>query len=403
MKVAFFLVILIVAVVLLLSLGFRREPAPPPEISIPATAPVKPVVVEKAPPPPEQEKPQVPLVEAPPAALPTVPDKPVPPEKVAEAFKYAQNGDAKSLSSLVRRHPGLLRSTGREGMFLLHCAATWGKVDAVRILLDAGAQVDALDKGRCTPLHEASSRDNVEVIRLLLDRGANLHARTESGWEPLHQASDGCPRAIAELLLSRGANVNAQTNDGRSALHMASMNNRTKGKDRIDLLLKNGADVHARTDIGYTPLHYARDADIALMLINAGSDTTAKDRDQKTPLEVAEKLNRADVVELLKKHEGANAGKALRGGAKQGIRPPEPPPGTFSIADQELLIFFRLVCVVTEPININFPDSLQSIRRIKHLMGCCLADKRVELLRFYADLKCFLPSLLLAHVSTHFE
>ncbi|KAJ3110792.1 DNA-binding transcription factor yap1 [Phlyctochytrium bullatum] len=72
----------------------------------------------------------------------------------------------------------------------LHCAAEAARVDGVRLLLDGGAHVDALDGNGCTPLFVACDRENVEVLQLLLDVGADpKHVGKKTGETVLHVAS----------------------------------------------------------------------------------------------------------------------------------------------------------------------------------------------------------------------
>src|SRR6266568_889899 len=55
----------------------------------------------------------------------------------------------------------------------LHIVAIWGDVDSARVLLDAGAEIDAKGEEECTPLHEAIIQGHVETARFLVLRGAD--------------------------------------------------------------------------------------------------------------------------------------------------------------------------------------------------------------------------------------
>ncbi len=58
----------------------------------------------------------------------------------------------------------------------LHCAALWGRYEIARLLIDAGADVNALTDRKSTPLHDAARMANVKMARLLLDKGAKRDA-----------------------------------------------------------------------------------------------------------------------------------------------------------------------------------------------------------------------------------
>jgi hemoglobin len=76
----------------------------------------------------------------------------------------------------------------------------------VRALIRAGATVDACDGvTRCTPLHMAARRGNVEVAETLLDCGANIEARDSRRDTPLRRAVNCGRIGVAALLLAKGA------------------------------------------------------------------------------------------------------------------------------------------------------------------------------------------------------
>src|SRR5437762_2993799 len=80
--------------------------------------------------------------------------------------------------------------------------------EIVRGLLHAGADVNAAGGvTRATPLHMAARRDHVGIARVLLDAGAAIDARDKKGVTPLQRAISCRQRAVAELLRVRGAST----------------------------------------------------------------------------------------------------------------------------------------------------------------------------------------------------
>ena len=73
-----------------------------------------------------------------------------------------------------------------DGWTPLHLAAFFGRLDAARVLLDAGADPHAISRNslRNTPLHAAAAGRHEAVARLLLDRGADPHAVDAGGYTP---------------------------------------------------------------------------------------------------------------------------------------------------------------------------------------------------------------------------
>jgi len=116
------------------------------------------------------------------------------------------------------------------GMTPLMYAARDGRLDTARMLLDAGAEVDARDANDITPLIAAITNNHPDVARLLIERGANVNASDWYGRTPLWAAvetrnmdvdnatfENSIDRepflGLIQLLLDKGANPNARTRE----------------------------------------------------------------------------------------------------------------------------------------------------------------------------------------------
>ena len=141
----------------------------------------------------------------------------------------------------------------------IHDAAHRGDAETLRRLLSAGVSPDAVDdedRGR-TPLHNLcltiNQGDPAACLKLLFDAGANLDAVSLGGYTALHLAANFPNAKMVSLLLEAGANVNAADSTGWTALHFAACT----APNCVEVLLSAGAFVNARNDSGRTPFDIA--------------------------------------------------------------------------------------------------------------------------------------------------
>ena len=73
---------------------------------------------------------------------------------------------------------------GQKGETPLHWMATLGDAQAIRLLVDAGAVVDAADRNGNTPLHESCASRQVAAAKMLMRLGANRELKNHDGLTP---------------------------------------------------------------------------------------------------------------------------------------------------------------------------------------------------------------------------
>lgn len=105
----------------------------------------------------------------------------------------------------------------------LHAAARNDHVDALNVLLYAGADVNAKDSNGNTSLHIACQNGHLSIAKALLDRGADTSLANLVNSTALHDAA-GCGRGdIVHLLVERGANLRAEDVAGRTPRERADV------------------------------------------------------------------------------------------------------------------------------------------------------------------------------------
>ena len=144
-----------------------------------------------------------------------------------------------------------VRARTREGHTVLILAAQWGEVSLVRFALKRHPEVDVADGSGMTPLSHAAWKGRGAVVKLLLDAGANIEVRdTYLRQTPLMWAAQmKSPRHTdaVNALLTRGADTEARDFEGKTALILAVKRGRLA---TVQALLSHQADTQARDGNG---------------------------------------------------------------------------------------------------------------------------------------------------------
>ena len=144
--------------------------------------------------------------------------------------RFRSDGDHETAARFLREHPELLADPSWT-IVSLYCHARAGEVGFVRMLLDAGVDVNLHDEVSTRPLKAAIMSGSVELIRLLLDRGAEVNW----GWPGVAPHCTALTSAImhdhtqiAKMLIDAGAALNALDSLGRTPLSWALGYGRTE-------------------------------------------------------------------------------------------------------------------------------------------------------------------------------
>lgn len=163
----------------------------------------------------------------------------------------------------------------------------------IKLLLLNGADVNAhLDRG-LSAMHWIGITDNLEAARLLIDHGANLDVKDNDCYGTvLHMSINlGISEKMTELIINKGAKRNQLFSYGNTELHLAALRGYTSV---TKLLIEKGADVQALNIYNRTPLYYAARhgyRDVADILIAAGAKyDEIVEANYNTPLELTQKL-----------------------------------------------------------------------------------------------------------------
>ncbi|XP_049880626.1 protein fem-1 homolog A isoform X3 [Pectinophora gossypiella] len=134
----------------------------------------------------------------------------------------------------------------------LWCAAVAGRLEVLRVLADAGADVDAGSDSGSTPVRSACFMTHEDVVRFLVARGADIHRPNHNGGTCLINSVQSV--RLCTFLLQHGAAVDARDMQLKTALHYAIQEHRV---ETARLLLEAGADPHLQSRAGDDALRTA--------------------------------------------------------------------------------------------------------------------------------------------------
>ena len=148
----------------------------------------------------------------------------------------AKSGDTDEVAALLSMDNRLTRTFDADGWTPLHLAAHYGHAATVELLLHNNAPVDLRSTNAManTDLHAALAGRRTDVAKILLDAGADVNARQHGGWTPLHSAAANGDRAAVELLLARGAKPNSANDAGVTAAASARERGHIEIADLLD-------------------------------------------------------------------------------------------------------------------------------------------------------------------------
>jgi ankyrin repeat protein len=239
-------------------------------------------------------------------------------------------------------------------------------------IVAGGANINEKDEHGLTPLMDAAWVGSVDAMKLLLDHGADPNLTNSAGSTALMLATTEI--AKVRTLVARGANVNLVTARGRTALFLAAMSDRSA--DIVRLLISAGADVKVVDGMKMTVLHSAalgNDADTVRVLLDAGLDANARDFQEFTPLIYAASNTNLSMVRLLLA-KGADVNAVSNDGSFQKVK-----AGTLGQGQFTALIMaapFGSTELVKTLLDAGAKVNVQDVRGMTPLMLAVATDRQ---------------------------
>lgn len=175
----------------------------------------------------------------------------------------AKKGDIETVKMLVQQNPAIMSfKCKRFGETALHCAAFFGHLEIIKFLVEQSFETTnaITNSSRQTALHQAAGRrasTQLDIVKFLVEKNPQLMSVQDALGETAlhHAASQGNLDVVKFLAEANPKIVSVQDLHGNTALHASVIYGNLKG---LKALINAGSDTHAKNINGDTPLMLAQ-------------------------------------------------------------------------------------------------------------------------------------------------
>ncbi len=216
-----------------------------------------------------------------------------------ELIIAASEGDTNKVLALLELDANVNHTTLYEGISPLMYAAQNGHLRTVEILIDSGANVNAIPYNGVSVLLGACIAGNVFIADTLILNGANVNTKNYEGVTPLMYAAAFDDLVMLDMLLFYKARIDLKDGSGNTALTYSTFYNNLSITKK---LIESGANIDHTDNMGFSPILIAAQngyIDHLDLLISKGADINTRTNDSLTALSLAIINKQVETIDYL--------------------------------------------------------------------------------------------------------
>lgn len=217
--------------------------------------------------------------------------------KGCTSLVYAiSHGEYEIVDFLIKKGSNVEKKSDFNGHRAIHIAAKHGQAKLIKLLIDTGADINAVDNKGFTALYQAVRMRHADVVKVLLDSGADTEIgptknKVDIETTPIFAAVDSGDseneKDIVKMLVKAGANLNHKNNIGITPLLSSLIYGHGEGIPL--LLIELGAEVNCHLYGSLYAMHIAAcygKTDVMIQLVLKGLDLNDQVNNKTSPVNI---------------------------------------------------------------------------------------------------------------------
>ena len=234
--------------------------------------------------------------------------------KIGELFEYIQSKNQEKIREYFQNPEfKIWQLKDENGYTILHKSAFNCDIEMTNLIIKEAKRRLGMGKGDVlakfindktneglTALHYAANKGNIPLLKLLIENGANVDAVTNLGQNLMHMAAEGNqPSMLIYLITEQHLSAQSVDENGSTPLHWACYSG---AEEAVNFLLNLNVNINDQDKEKLTPLHLATNEgreNIVLKLLQKNADRNLANNKGELPIDLARKKNHKKIEQIL--------------------------------------------------------------------------------------------------------